>query len=114
MAAIAALLLLEGRGSTAATSWHEAMSVNHETEFAAWSARGEKLVRHTGQHASVVEQPTRLQWRAGDGRFVNLIMPALTRDRWATVVEWLGRGACEPGEPRVRTVERPGRTRLPG
>ena len=33
---------------------------------------------------------------------------------WATVVEWLGRGACEPGEPRVRTVERPGHTRLPG
>src|SRR5436190_1196417 len=83
----AARPVLEGRGGRAATSWHEAASVNHETEFAAWTARGERLVRHAGQHASVAEQPSRLQRRAGDSRYVNLIMPALTRDRWATVVE---------------------------
>ena len=40
MSAIAGLLLLEGVGDTAATSWHEALSVGHETEFAAWTSRG--------------------------------------------------------------------------
>ena len=33
---------------------------------------------------------------------------------WATVVEWLGQGAREPGEPRARPVEHSGHTRLPG
>src|SRR5205823_4954459 len=88
-AAIAALLLVNGRGRAAATSWHEACSVGHETEFVTWTARGERLLRHTGQHASVDADPRRWQWPAADGRFVNLIMPALTRDRWATIVDWL-------------------------
>jgi acetyl esterase/lipase len=33
---------------------------------------------------------------------------------WATVVEWLGQGAREPGVPRASPLGRPGRTRLPG
>ena len=89
MAAIAGLLLLNGVGSRAATSWHEAMSVGHETEFAAWTARGERLLRHAGQHAAVEEDPRRWQWRCADGRYANLILPALTRDRWASIVSWL-------------------------
>jgi crotonobetainyl-CoA:carnitine CoA-transferase CaiB-like acyl-CoA transferase len=93
MGAIAGLLLLNGAGGEgarrAATSWHEALSVGHETEFAAWTTRGEKLGRHAGQHASHEEDPRRWQWRCADGRYVNLILPALTRDRWASIVQWL-------------------------
>jgi crotonobetainyl-CoA:carnitine CoA-transferase CaiB-like acyl-CoA transferase len=89
MGAIAALLVLNGAGQRAATSWHEALSVGHETEFAAWTARGERLLRHTGQHAAVEEDPRRWQWRAADGRYVNLILPALTTQRWASIVDWL-------------------------
>ena len=33
---------------------------------------------------------------------------------WATVVEWLGQGTREPGDPRARPVEHSGHTRLPG
>jgi crotonobetainyl-CoA:carnitine CoA-transferase CaiB-like acyl-CoA transferase len=89
MAAIAGLLLLEGVGSAAATSWHEALSVGHETEFTAWTARGERYRRHAGQHASVDEDPRRWQWRCADGKHINLILPALTRERWAALVTWL-------------------------
>ncbi|MDQ1438872.1 MAG: hypothetical protein QOK43_2501 [Acidimicrobiaceae bacterium] len=89
MGAIAALLLVNGAGSRAATSWHEANSVGHETEFAAWTARGERLMRHAGQHASHEADPRRWQWRCADGRYANLILPALTRDRWASIVSWL-------------------------
>jgi crotonobetainyl-CoA:carnitine CoA-transferase CaiB-like acyl-CoA transferase len=91
MGAIAALLVLNGAGSTgrAATSWHEALSVGHETEFAAWTTRGERFVRHAGQHASHDVDPRRWQWPTADGRWVNLIMPAMTRERWASVVGWL-------------------------
>lgn len=91
MGVIAGLLLLNGCGSTgrASTSWHEALSVGHETEFAAWAARGEKLLRHAGQHASHDVDPRRWQWRCADGRYVNVILPALTRDRWASIVSWL-------------------------
>jgi crotonobetainyl-CoA:carnitine CoA-transferase CaiB-like acyl-CoA transferase len=46
-------------------------------------------MRHTGQHASHDPDPRRWQWPTGDGRYVNLIMPALTRDRWASLVDWL-------------------------
>lgn len=89
MGAIGALLVLNGAGDWAATSWHEALAVGHETEFAAWTARGERLLRHPGQHASHEEDPRRWQWRCADGRYVNLILPALTRDRWAAIVSWL-------------------------
>jgi crotonobetainyl-CoA:carnitine CoA-transferase CaiB-like acyl-CoA transferase len=89
MGAIAALLLLNGAGNTAATSWHEALAVGHETEFAAWTARRERLLRHAGQHASHEADPRRWQWRCADGRYVNLILPALTRDRWAAITGWL-------------------------
>ena len=89
MGAIAALLVLNGAGRSAATSWHEAMAVGHETEFAAWTDRGERLLRHAGQHASHEVDPRRWQWPCADGRYVNLILPALTRDRWASIVEWL-------------------------
>ena len=89
LGAVAAMLLANGAGRRAATSWHEALSVGHETEFAAWTARGERLLRHAGQHASVEEDPRRWQWRCTDGRYANLILPALTRDRWASIVSWL-------------------------
>jgi len=91
MGAIAALLLANGSGTTgrAATSWHEALAVGHETEFAAWTARQERLLRHAGQHASHEEDPRRWQWRCADGRSINLILPALTRDRWSSIVGWL-------------------------
>lgn len=89
MGAIASLLLVNGAGDRAATSWHEAMAVGHETEFAAWTARGERLLRHAGQHASHDVDPRRWQWPAQDGRYVNLILPALTRDRWSAIVSWL-------------------------
>jgi crotonobetainyl-CoA:carnitine CoA-transferase CaiB-like acyl-CoA transferase len=84
-----AVLGAGGPGQPVATSWHEALSVGHETEFAAWTARGERLLRHTGQHASHDRDPRRWQWPTSDGRYVNLIMPALTRDRWASLLDWL-------------------------
>jgi crotonobetainyl-CoA:carnitine CoA-transferase CaiB-like acyl-CoA transferase len=91
MGAIAGLLVLNGCGTTrrAATSWHEALSVGHETEFAAWTSRGEAFMRHTGQHATHDEDPRRWQWPCADGRYANLILPALTRQRWASIVSWL-------------------------
>jgi crotonobetainyl-CoA:carnitine CoA-transferase CaiB-like acyl-CoA transferase len=89
MGAIAGLLVLNGAGSYAATSWHEALAVGHETEFAAWVARGERYLRHTGQHASFDVDPRRWQWRCADGRYVNLILPLLTTQRWTSIVGWL-------------------------
>ena len=118
MGAIAGLLLLNGAngangangGRTAATSWHEALAVGHETEFAAWTARRERLLRHAGQHASHEVDPRRWQWRCADGRYVNLILPALTRDRWNAITTWLS----EAGMAADLTDERylKGMTRL--
>lgn len=90
MAAIAALLVANGAGRHAATSWHEALAVGHETELAAWTDRRESLRRITGRAAAADPDVTaRLQWRCADDRYVNCIMPALTRARFAAVLEWL-------------------------
>lgn len=115
MAAIASMLLANGAGKRAATSWHEALSVGHETELAAWTWRGERLVRIAGRPASVNPSAPRLQWRCADNRYVNCIMPALTRARWQAIVEWKvchrggGRAlcaACESSTSRGRSWAR--------
>ena len=89
MAAIAALMLVNGAGERAATSWHEALSVNHEQEFTSWTVRGERLRRHTGQAASWHEHPPRHLWQTADGRYIHTLIPALTTTRFATLVAWL-------------------------
>lgn len=89
MGAVAALLLLNGVGRRAATSWHEALMVGHETEFSAWTARGERVVRCTGG-PYVVEggRPARYQRRCADG-WLCAITPAMTTARWESLVGWL-------------------------
>ena len=89
MGAVAALLLLNGAGRRAATSWHEALMVGHETEFSAWTARGERVVRCTGG-PYVVDggRPARYQRRCADG-WLCAITPAMTTARWESLVGWL-------------------------